>query len=212
MLLKVLHGLAAHPWIYDRIQELAGVNRIYRRLSGHISRYGSRVRVLDIGGGTGTLRRLWPKGCTYICLDLELAKLRGFRSKFSDGLALLCDASRMPVAPESVDVAVCMFVAHHLDDSTLDNVVRECIGVLKPRGKLIFLDPLDLPRRLISRVLWALDRGSHPRTSEVLRNCLEANCRITHWETFKIYHQYLFAIGEKSACAEPSLIDHAEGG
>jgi ubiquinone/menaquinone biosynthesis C-methylase UbiE len=199
MLLKFLHKLASHPWVYDRIQELAGAGQVYHKLEAHLPRSHEKLCVLDVGGGTGTLKKLWPKDSTYICLDIDPTKLKGFREKEPQGLAVLGDALKMPFADRSVDVLVCMFVAHHLDDKMFAAGIREFWRIIKPSGRLLFLDPLRVPDRLLSRVLWALDRGECPRTAESLRAHLETNFRLTHWETFSIYHCYILGVGEVQA-------------
>jgi ubiquinone/menaquinone biosynthesis C-methylase UbiE len=205
MLLRFLHKLAAHPWVYDRIQLLAGAGEVYHKLQSHLPRLNGTLCVLDVGGGTGTLKKLWPKDSTYICLDIDPAKLRGFREKEPLGLAVLADALRMPFADRSIDVLVCMFVAHHLDEKMFGFGIREFRRVLKPCGTLLFLDPLRVPDRALSRVLWAFDRGECPRTADCLRGYLETDFRLTHWETFTIYHQYILGVAEVRAVQETSL-------
>jgi ubiquinone/menaquinone biosynthesis C-methylase UbiE len=196
MLLRFLHRLAAQPWVYDRIQAAAGAGGVYHKIQPYLSELYGKVCVLDVGGGTGTLKKLWPKDTKYICLDIDPAKLRGFRKKEPEGLAVLADALNMPFADQSIDVLVCMFVAHHLDDKVLTSGICEFRRVMKPNGTLLFLDPLRVPRRLLSRVLWALDRGECPRTADSLREHLETGFRFTHWETFTIYHRYILGVGK----------------
>lgn len=202
MLREFLHKLASHPWVYDQIQVLAGADHVYRRLQPHLPPGNEKGCVLDVGGGTGTLRKLVSPEYTYLCLDIDPAKLRGFREKSPAGLAVLADALRMPLADHSIDVLICMFVAHHLNEQMLAAGVREFRRVIKPCGTLLFLDPLLVPGRLFSRALWALDRGECPRTADSLRSYLETSFRLIHWENFAIYHQYILGVGEVRATQE----------
>jgi len=122
----MLHELASYPWVYDWIQKLAGARHVY----GHISRQlPARCNgyVLDVGGGTGDMRQLWPAECRYVCLDIERPKLEGFRSKVQGGLALQTDATRMPIASGCADSVLCTAVAHHLTDAMLENVSAETL-------------------------------------------------------------------------------------
>ena len=194
VVIKLLHKIASHPWVYDRIQDLAGQGQVLKRMSERIADLPSGT-VLDVGGGTGNVRRLWPSGCRYVCLDIEMPKLVGFRFKFPGGLAILSDATLMSIASESADVVICMFVMHHLTDTMLEGVLQESLRVLKSGGHLILLDPILAHNRLLGRMLWRLDRGSYPRTAETLRSALEGKFRIVHWEKFAIYHEYVFGIG-----------------
>jgi len=87
------HRLVAHPWVYVRIQTLAGHNRVLERLSQE----DRATDVVDVGGGTGAVRNLLAADYRCICLDLEMPTLMGFRSRVPRGLAVLGDATSMPV-------------------------------------------------------------------------------------------------------------------
>ena len=99
-------------------------------------------------------------------MDIEMPKLQCFRRKVADGLALQTDATQMPVASGCADSVVCMAVAHHLTDAMLTDVLRESVRVLKPGGRMFFLDPVFAQDRMVGRMIWRLDRGSYPRTAE----------------------------------------------
>src|SRR5580658_3020443 len=198
MLLKLLHELASYPWIYDQIQKAAGVRQVHARMSRQISAGGTGSCVLDVGGGTGAMRQMWPADCRYVCLDIEMPKLQGFRSKVADGLALQTDATRMPIASGCADSVVCMAVAHHLTDPMLADVMRESVRVLKPGGRMFFLDPVFARDRMVGRMIWRLDRGSYPRTAEVLRGVFGKHLKVAHWERFAIHHEYVFGVGVRT--------------
>ena len=196
MLLELLHKIASHPWVYDRIQTLAGQGQGLKRMSAQVSHLHAGT-VLDIGGGTGNLKILWPSDCRYVCLDIEMPKLVGFRSKVPAGLAILSDATRLCIATGCVDVVICTAVMHHLTDTMLEAVVAESLRVLKSGGHFILLDPI-LTDRWLGRILWRLDRGSNPRRPEALRSLLKSKFKVVHWEQFAIYHEYVFGIGVRS--------------
>jgi ubiquinone/menaquinone biosynthesis C-methylase UbiE len=193
-IIEVFHKIAAHPWVYDRIQTWAGQKQNLERISEKAATMRAET-VVDVGGGTGASRNVWPANCRYVCLDMEMPKLKGFRSKVPGGFAVLSDASRMPIATGSVDVVLCMAVVHHLNDAMLDQVFEEAQRVLKVGGRLVLLDPVLNRERWLGRILWRLDRGSYPRTAEELRKKLEGGLKIVHWEQYAIYHEYVFGIG-----------------
>ena len=194
MLTGLLHRLAAHPWVYDQIQTVAGHPQVLERLSHAIVSLDPKV-VVDIGGGTGTVRNLFAADCRYICLDLEMPKLLGFRSKIPRGLGVLGDATSMPIIGGCADAVVCKSVTHHLTDSMLERALDESRRVLRAGGHMVLLDAVLNPRRLAGRVLWRLDRGSYPRSEDELHRKLEDRFRILHWEKFAIYHEYVLGIG-----------------
>jgi ubiquinone/menaquinone biosynthesis C-methylase UbiE len=196
-IIETLHKIAANPWVYDQIQTLAGQKQSFRWISRHTAGLHAET-VVDVGGGTGLWKRLWPASCRYICLDLEMPKLRGFRSKVPAGLAVLSDASSMSIATGSADVVTCVALMHHLPDALLDQVFEEARRVLRVGGQLILLDPVINRERWVGRILWKLDRGSYPRSAEELRKKLESRFKVIHWERYAIYHEYVFGIGVRS--------------
>jgi len=197
MLMKLLHRLAARPWIYDQIQNIAGVKRVLDRLAQEVAPLNPKT-VIDIGGGTGAIRDLFASDCRYICLDIELTKLEGFRSKVPSGLAVLGDATSMPIIGRCADMVICKSVTHHFSDLMLERALDESRRVLRAGGHIILLDAVINRQRLAGRVLWKLDRGSNPRTEEDLRKKLDSRFTIIHWEKFAIYHEYVFGIGVRS--------------
>jgi predicted SAM-dependent methyltransferase len=104
----------------------------------------------------------------------------------------------MSIATESADAVLCIAVVHHLTDAMLEQMLDETLRVLRVGGHLILLDPVMNRERWAGRVLWSLDRGSHPRTAEELRKKLEGKFQIVHWEKYAVYHEYVFGIGVRS--------------
>jgi ubiquinone/menaquinone biosynthesis C-methylase UbiE len=178
-IMEMLHNIAAHPWVYDRIQTLAGQRRVLDRMSKRTAAISAET-VVDVGGGTGASRKLWPVSSRYICLDIEMPKLAGFRSNVPDGLAILSDATKMPIVTGSVDVLMCMAVVHHLTDAMLEQVFEEALRVLKVGGHLILLDPVLNPtpwRRCSGSLIAVLS------TPEDSHKKLEGRFKIIHWES-----------------------------
>jgi ubiquinone/menaquinone biosynthesis C-methylase UbiE len=197
MLLRLIHHVASYAWIYDRIQRAVGVDKLYAKLQVRLNGDSAPARLLDVGGGTGTLKKICPPACQYICLDIEEEKLKGFRRKWPTGQAIWGDATCMPIASESLDAVICMMVAHHLSDDLLPKMLNEVRRILRPGGRFLLLDPVYDKKRLPGRILWRLDRGSFPRTPGILRPLVEQHFELIHRDQFSIYHSYFFAIGRK---------------
>lgn len=199
MLTRFLHKFVSHPAVYDLAQMLAGGNLVHARLAALARPFHDAARVLDIGGGTGLLRKLFNRRTQYICLDIELPKLQGFITKATEGLPLLADATRCPLADQCVDVVTCSFVCHHLDDVQLSQVLAEASRVLRPGGHLLLVDAILAPARPIGRLLWRLDRGSHPRTARQLLATVADHFDIQTTTSLAVWHEYLFVTAKTSA-------------
>src|SRR5437588_124954 len=74
--------------------------------------------------------------------------------------------------------------------------------VLRPSGRLILTDAVWADDRRIGKLLWKYDRGSHPRTAEVLRQTIDEHLDIRHWEHFAVWHEYILCVA----------VPHAGGG
>jgi ubiquinone/menaquinone biosynthesis C-methylase UbiE len=194
-MLRLLHDLAKHGWVYDRIQDLAGARQVYRRLGRHLAAAHSPYWVLDVGGGTGRTRRLLSSHARYVCLDVEGPKLAHLRRTGATGAPVLGDATRMPFRTASLDLVVCVDMSHHLTDSELEAALGEARRVLRPAGRLVFLDAV-LNDRWIGRTLWSLDRGSHPRPATELRATVTREFRIRDEEQFRLLHEYLLLVSQ----------------
>lgn len=187
-----LERLLKRPAVYDAVQWAVGAAAIDARLSAIVPKLAPGCLVVDIGGGTGLNRSLRPRGSRYVCLDPDPAKLSGFLSRGS-GLAVRASAAALPFPDACADLAVCKFVAHHLEDSELELLGREVSRVLKPQGSFLFVEALATPRPA-GRLLWRFDQGSNPRSPERLRGWLEAGFSVQRWERFAILHDYVIAL------------------
>jgi ubiquinone/menaquinone biosynthesis C-methylase UbiE len=183
--------------VYDAIQWIVGASTVRQEIQRHTGVCAGAKTVLDLGGGTGALRAYLPTDCHYICLDVEIPKLRGFRGAYPLGSALLADATQLPVPPDSVDVVLCVAMSHHVDDVQFNLILKEVQRVVKKGGLFLFLDAVSAPRRLLSRLLWSLDRGSHPRERDIIEGFIQRHFNLLHREVFSIYHSYLLIAAQR---------------
>jgi ubiquinone/menaquinone biosynthesis C-methylase UbiE len=189
---EIVHRVVAHPAIYDLVQRLAGRETNLRRLAPTLSVAAGGL-LLDVGAGTGEGARAAPPSARYLWLDRDPRKLAGFAAKKRPGLAVVGDAARIGLRDKSVDVALCMAMSHHLSDAELDALLGEVARVCRKR--FVFLDALDAPASLLSRVLWRYDRGSYPRRPEALLGALRERFEIDHVERYATLHQFLLCSG-----------------
>jgi SAM-dependent methyltransferase len=184
-------GVADDPRVYDLIQLLAGRYVIDVRLRRILAGASGSI-VLDVGAGTGSLARLLPPGTTYWALDNDPAKLRRLEAKVPGARGLLRSALDTGLDDAAVDWAVCVDVAHHLEDRELPGFVAELARLT--RGRLVFVDPLWSKRPSLGRILWRYDRGAHPRTPEALLQALQERFEVESVERFRAIHRYILCI------------------
>lgn len=107
--------------------------------------FGGDGIVLDIGCAGCWPERFLPGNCHYVGLDYPETATEWYRTAPD----IFADAGRLPIATQSVDVALLLDVLEHLD--SVDHAIEEIARILKPGGRLLlqvpFLYPLhDEPR------------------------------------------------------------------
>jgi len=187
MLTSLLHRIVAHPAVYDLIQRMFGAQHNLKKIRALMANAGA-ITVLDVGAGTGNGLQVLPDQAKYLWLDNDEQKLAGLRRTGRLWFAILGSATAIPLGDHSVDLTLCMAMSHHLDDCQVDELFSELARV--SRGRLMFLDAVERPDSLISRLLWKYDRGSHPRRAATLRRMVQERFQIEHEEEYSIYHTY----------------------
>src|SRR5690348_4161782 len=101
---------AAYRELWAPILRLGSLE-LLRELNGRQAK-----RVIDVGAGVGALwrdvRSAFPDA-SVVGLDRSAGMLRLAPPEMP---RLIADARTLPVAPESVDVVLCLFMLFHLDD------------------------------------------------------------------------------------------------
>jgi len=202
MLTALLHRVVARPRVYDLAQIAAGARTVRGKIAEQAAQLQGAPLVFDIGGGTGAVGAMWDGRTKYVCLDIDPLKLAGFLARNPRGIALQGDATQLPIADASLDVVLCNSVTHHLADELLERMIAEAARVLKPGGRLILTDAVWARGRWAGRVIWRYDRGSFPRTAEVLKNLIGSHLSIERWEHFAVWHEYVICVAHRSRPTE----------
>lgn len=197
MLRRMLHKLVSHPSIYSLCQRTIGAGKVSARIACYVPAGYSRT--LDIGAGSGHSGRMWPREASYIPLDADRTMLRDGRHP----LAIQSDATELPILDGSMDIVLCKQVSHHIPDDRLGHLFSEIRRVLRPDGRLLFMDAVRT-RSAVSDLLWRYDRGAHPRAEVRLRSCLEHYFDVLHREAHWNLHQYVLLV------LAPRAVERAE--
>src|SRR5688500_6794513 len=116
-----------------------GAGSIRRRLAKHVAAVPGPRWVLDLGGGTGRLGDVLDRGKRYVCLDIDVARVRDFARRHQETRAVLGDAASVPIASGAIDLVLSSALSHHLTDEAFAAMVRESRRVLRARGTLVFM-------------------------------------------------------------------------
>jgi cyclopropane fatty-acyl-phospholipid synthase-like methyltransferase len=108
-------------------------------------------RILDLGCAAGALTHFFSeRGATVIGIDSEPKAIEKARALFPDLEFEQADVSHLPQLDHSIDKAVAGDLVEHLDEPTLNAMLRELRRVLVPDGTLSIYTPN--PKHVIERL------------------------------------------------------------
>jgi len=127
-----------------RRQALPPIRAVF---SGHDQR---KLRLVDIGCGTGRfldfVKQVWPR-LPAIGLDLSEAYIRhaqGHLKRWSRINLIVANAEALPAPDNSFDAVTSIFMLHELPPEVRRTVIGEAARVLRPGGRLILMDSLQI--------------------------------------------------------------------
>ncbi|HEV3103091.1 MAG TPA: class I SAM-dependent methyltransferase [Candidatus Dormibacteraeota bacterium] len=187
----MIERLLGNAALYEFVQTATGSRISEARMREILGPIEPGTRILDAGGGTGIIARVFDSGRSYCCMDLDLARVRVAHGRGAS--AVQGDVTQMPVRTASIDLVVLRAISHHLGDDGFAKMVAESRRIIKPGGRLLFLDAIWAPSWLPGRLMWRIDQGSHPRTEEHMGVVLENHFVIERRVAYSIYHRYFLA-------------------
>lgn len=157
-------------WLYDSVIRVTtlGQEQSLRRQTIALAELRPGQRVLDIGCGTGTLLigavQAEP-GITAQGIDPSPEMIERARQKAAEaGVEATFEVGaieNIELEAETVDVAMCSLMLHHLPTKTLHNGLVQILRVLKPGGRLVVID-FPGPGPMLHRLSAVLSRGRSP--------------------------------------------------
>jgi ubiquinone/menaquinone biosynthesis C-methylase UbiE len=109
-----------------------------------------RLKLIDVGCGTGRFldfcKQAWPR-LPALGVDLSeayVAEAKGHLRRWCWIDFIVANGEALPVPDASQDAVTSIFMFHELPPKVRRTVVRECARVLKPGGRLILIDSLQI--------------------------------------------------------------------
>jgi SAM-dependent methyltransferase len=161
--LKQMSGVMESPWAYA-LWQAPFLNKKFAPIRKHndITRV---KRVLDVGCGPGTNSRFF-KHTDYVGIDINSAYLERARRKYHRTYIEADVCEYTPPADQLYDFVLLNSLLHHIDDASVDRILRAIGRVLVNDGCVHIIDLILPDKPSIARHLTVNDRGDYPRPWE----------------------------------------------
>lgn len=164
-----LYQLTQIPFVYSLFQNMLGADRSRRELVSTYIRPQPGERVLDFGCGPGTIFPYLGEVASYTGIDLNGDHIETAKAQYGDKAIFHCGSLETLEKDVSgpFDLAVCVGVLHHLDDSVVDSLCQLVADRLTPQGRFVTIDPAFVEgQHWFARWLASKDSGQAVRSPE----------------------------------------------
>ncbi len=209
-------GLYLNLGYWRAAQDLDAASQDLAMLVAETARMGRGDRVLDVGFGFADQDILWARrlhperiiGLNITASQVEVAQRRVAELGLAERIDLRQgSATRMQLAPESIDKVVALECAFHF--RTRERFFREAWRVLRPGGRLVAADIIPMPRvrgwigRLQQWLSWGLvsSKFAIPPENAYVRSSYQDKLALAGFEEIRVesireqvyapLHQYL---------------------
>ncbi len=163
-----LYRLTQIPFVYSAIQNMLGADRFRREIVSACIRPQPGERVLDFGCGPGTMFPYLGK-VAYTGIDLNGDHIESAKTLYGEKATFHCGSLETleKEVPGPFDLAICIGVLHHLDDSVVDALCQLVFDRLAPGGRFVTLDPAFVEQQhWFARWMASRDSGQSVRAPD----------------------------------------------
>jgi len=170
-----LYKLVTLPSFHRPLMFALGADRGLTTYAGQFLQARSGMKMLDVGCGPANILDYLPD-LDYTGMDLNEKHIASARKRHGErGRFIVGDAARdLHQQNETFDLINVSALLHHLSDDEARSLFRSIKPLLRPRGRIVTLDPVWLPKqRAVVKLLNWLDSGMNIRTPEGYASLLE---------------------------------------
>lgn len=177
---KIIKFLAEKPLIFNTVRFILEANHISLKktirkeflLRNKKTNY-STGKILDVPCGTGGFCMLFHPD-SYLGLDISKTYIDYAQKKYKRRF-IHRNILKNGFDNDYFDKILMLGFLHHLDDSTVDSVLKETKRILKPDGTLLLIEdsPITARWNIIGKVILKNDIGSNIRTGTEYKTILE---------------------------------------
>jgi SAM-dependent methyltransferase len=164
------------PRVYQRLQQLVRGRDARERYVREFIRPAPRMRILDIGCGTGDILEDLPADVDYTGYDLNPRYIERAREQHGHRARFFCAKVGEAADDEQghFDLVLATALLHHLDDAAATDLAWAARRQLGPGGVFVTLDAVfHTGQHPVARAMAKLDRGGAVRSPEAYRALLE---------------------------------------
>lgn len=174
MLHTLIEKLSDYPrfFLFCRGLLEANFTVIRKTIRDHLGGSADR-KVLDVACGPGAFSDLFPKNC-YTGVDLNPKYIR-FAQDNHEGEFFVQDATKLDFPDATFDDALVYGLLHHLSDEDVRAVLAGMKRVLRPGGRVLFIEDIPTESRLnlVGHLLHWAENGHFIRPANDYRALLE---------------------------------------
>lgn len=164
------------PFVYDLFQDFVGANALKERFIKKYIPSDKPVRLLEIGCGPGKNLDYMPPNVEYVGCDLSEEYIAHATKKYGNRAKFYCSsvADMGSLERDKFDIVMSTGVLHHLNDSLVHALCRECGLVLNEGGVFLAQEPCwTSTQSWVDRTVMSFDRGEDIRSIDGYANLLK---------------------------------------
>lgn len=161
-----IRSILSNPFFYDFFQTVLGAEKFRKDFVKYTIRPKPKMKILDIGCGTGRILNYLPSDIEYVGYDpskeyIDYAqKSYPNRGNFVAGYFDRQEANKY----ERFDVILCLGVLHHLDDTEVSELLELFRDILSESGRFCSVDGTFINgQNKLAKFIIEQDRGRNVR-------------------------------------------------